>query len=111
MNILEIEYQKYFEKASARSNYYKQSNETSVNKNNQDDNEDYEILTLDEWCEEQLTVLNFYSENEGKDNGYFFLNPAPEDVRMHRIQLYDEIMTYKNSKTNGLDSDNQGLVR
>jgi hypothetical protein len=98
MNILETEYQKYFEKASARSNYYKQLNESSVNENNQDDDDGYEILTLDEFCEEQLTALNFYSENEGKDNGYFFLHPAPEDVRMHRIQLYDEIMAYKNSK-------------
>jgi hypothetical protein len=80
MNILETEYQEYV-------------NRCAGNNSNQE-----EISSLDEWCEEQLTVLNFYSENEGKDNGYFFLHPAPEDVRMRRIQLYDEIMAYKNSK-------------
>jgi len=80
MNILETEYQKY------------------VNRCAEDNSNQEEICSLDEWCEEQLTVLNFYSENEGKDNGYFFLHLAPEDVRMRRIQLYDEIMAYRNSK-------------
>lgn len=80
MNILETEYQEY------------------VNRCAEDNSNQEEISSLDEWCEEQLTILNFYSENEGKDNGYFFLHPASEDVRMHRIQLYDEIMAYKNSK-------------
>jgi len=80
MNILETEYQEY------------------VNRCAEDNSNQEEISSLDEWCEEQLTVLNFYSENEGKDNGYFFLALAPEDVRMRRIQLYDEIMAYKNSK-------------
>jgi len=80
MNILETEYQEY------------------VNRCAEDNSNQEEISSLDEWCEEQLTILNFYSENEGKDNGYFFLHPASEDVRIHRIQLYDEIMAYKNSK-------------
>jgi|694.fasta_scaffold03264_13 hypothetical protein len=78
MNLLETEYKKYLDKESSKL--------------------DSENLTLDEWCDETLISLNFYLENEGKFNGYFTLEPAPEEVRNHRKELYEEILKYKNTR-------------